>query len=152
MHTSLKKKLSDKQIAKVQQVEFGHIIKNVKKHKEKLSHLYILDDNGILKRIIRDNDEKREVTVVPKELTKVLLFEAHDILAHPGQLKMYLFLRRCYFWKNLRADVKAYMKQCSACNKVSLKEPKYVDFMTAIPHSPMAGIAIDIVGPRLVTL
>ena len=151
VHTRLQKKIPNEQIVKLQQEEFGGIIKKVKKHKEKLSHLYTLDEHGILKRIIRENDQKREVTVVPRELTRILLFEVHEILAHPGQLKMYLFLRRCYFWKNLRADVSTYVKKCPACNKVCLKEPKYVDFTTAIPRFPMASIAMDLLGPFLPT-
>ena len=151
VHTRLQKKIPNEQIVKLQQEEFGEIIKKVKKHKEKLSHLYTLDEHGILKWIIRENNQKREVTVVPRELTRILLFEVHKILAHPGQLKMYLFLRRCYFWKNLRADVNTYVKKCPACNKVCLKEPKYVDFMTAIPQFPMASIAMDLLGPFLPT-
>ena len=30
--------------------------------------------------------------MVPKELTKMILFEAHEVLTHPGQLKMYMFI------------------------------------------------------------
>ena len=89
--------------------------------------------------------------MVPRELTKILLFEVHEALAHPGQLKMYMFIRRCYFWKNLRADVNRYVKNCSACNKACLKEPKYVDFTNVIPQFPMANIAIDLLGPYLPT-
>ena len=100
VHTRLQNKIPNEQIIKLQQEEFGGIIKKVKKHKEKLSHLYTLDEHGILKRIIRENNQKREVT---------------------------------------------------ACNKVCLKEPKYVDFMTAIPQFPMASIAMDLLRPFLPT-
>ena len=93
VHTKLEKKVPNEQIVKLQQKEFGGIIKKIMKHKEKLSHLYILDEHGILKRIVRENDQKREVTAVPRELTKILLFEVHETLAHPGQLKMYMFMR-----------------------------------------------------------
>ena len=89
--------------------------------------------------------------MVPRELKQVLLFEVHEVLAHPGQLKMYMFIRRCYFWKNLRADINKYVRTCSACNKVCLKEPKYVDFTSVIPRFPMANIAIDLLGPYLPT-
>ena len=51
------------------------------------------DDEGVLKRIVRDNNMKIEVIVVPRDLTRTLLFEVHEALAHPGQLKMYMFLR-----------------------------------------------------------
>ena len=136
IHVKLTKKVPLQSIINLQQKEFASIIKNVRKHGEKLSHLYIIDENGILRRIIQDNNTKMEVIVVPKELTRVLLFEVHEALAHPGQLKMFLFIRRAYFWKNLWTDVNAFIWNCSACNKACLNEPKYVDFTNVIPDSP----------------
>ena len=91
------------------------------------------------------------MVIVPQELKQILLFEVHEALAHPGQLKMYMFIRRCYFWKNLRADVNKYVRTCSSCNKACLKEPKYVDFTNVIPRFPMANIAINLLGPYLPT-
>ena len=143
-HVSLQKKIKDEHLIRLQQKEFAGILKNVQRHGNKLSHLYIIDERGILRRIIRENDRKFEVVVVPKDLTKLILFEVHEILAHPGQLKMYMFIRRFYFWRNLRTDVNKYVKNCPSCNKVCLKEPKYVDFTTAIPRFPMANIAINL--------
>ena len=149
IHVKLTKKVPLQSIINLQQKEFASIIKNVKKHGEKLSHLYIIDGDGVLRRIIRDNNTKMEVIVVPKELTRVLLFEVHETLAHPGQLKMFLFIRRAYFWKNLRTDVNAFVRNCSACNKVCLKEPNYMDFTNVIPQFPMANIVLDLLGPFL---
>ena len=151
VHAKLRKKLPNQSLVELQQKEFASIIKNLLKHKEKLSHLYVLDENSVLKRIVRENNEKVEVVMVPRELTKILLFEMHEILTHPGQLKMYMFLRRCYFWKNMRTAVTTFVRNCSACNRVTLKEPKYVDSMNVIPRYPMANIAIDLLGPFLPT-
>ena len=150
-HVKLKKKMSEETIRKLQQNKFKGILAKVEKHKEKLSHLYLIDKKGILRRIVRENNLKLGVIVVPRELTKILLFEVHEALAHPGKLKMYVFLRRCYFWKNMRTDVNVFVKNCSACNKVCLKEPKYMDFTNVIPRFPMANIAIDLMGPFLPT-
>ena len=109
IHIELEKKIPRQSIIKLQQKEFVGIIKKVEKHKEKLSHLYIIDQEGILKRIIGENNVKLEVVVVPRDLTKILLFEVHEALAHPGQLKMYMFIRRCYLWKNQRTDVNTFI-------------------------------------------
>ena len=150
-HVKLEKRISEETIKQLQQTEFKEILGKIEKHKEKLSHLYLTDKEGILRRVVRENNLKLEVIVVPRELTKILLFEVHEALAHPGQLKMYMFLRRCYFWKNMRMDVNAFVRNCSACNKACLKEPKYVDFTNVIPRFPMANIAIDLMGPFLPT-
>ena len=50
IHVKLKKKISRQSIIQLQQKEFVGIIKKVEKHKEKLSHLYIIDQEGILKK------------------------------------------------------------------------------------------------------
>ena len=133
IHVKLTKKIPQEMIRQLQQKEYKGIIKKVEKHKEKLSHLYLINKEGILKRVMRVNNLKLEVIVVPRDFTKILLFEVHEALAHPGQLKMYMFIRRCYFWKNLRTDVNAFVRNCSACNRACLKEPKYVDFINVIP-------------------
>ena len=151
IHVKLKKKIPKQSIICLQRKEFAGIIKKVEKNKEKLSHLYIIDDEGVLKRIVRDNNMKIEVIVVLRDLTRTLLFEVHEALAHPGQLKMYMFLRRCYFWKSLRTDVNTFVQNCTACNKACLKEPRYVDFSNVIPQFPMANIVIDLLGPFLPT-
>ena len=151
IHVKLKKRISQQMIRQLQQKEFKGILGKVQKHKEKLSHLYLIDKEGILRRVVRENNLKLEVIVVPRDLTKILLFEIHEALAHPGQLKMYMFIRRCYFWKNMRTDVKAFVRNCSACNRACLKEPKYVDSTNVIPRFPMVNIAIDLMEPFLPT-
>ena len=92
VHVKLKKRISEETIRQHQQKEFKGILGKVEKHKEKLSHLYLIDKEGILRRVVRENNLKLEVIVVPRELTKILLFEVHEALAHPGQLKMYMFI------------------------------------------------------------
>ena len=91
MYVKLKRKIPQEMIRQLQQ-EFKGILKKVEKHKEKLSHLYLIDKEGILKRVVRENNLKLEVIVVPRDLTKILLFEVHEALAHPGHLKMYMFI------------------------------------------------------------
>ena len=49
IHVTLQKKIPNEQIIRLQQEEFAGIIKNVLKHKDKLSHLYIIDKDGVLK-------------------------------------------------------------------------------------------------------
>ena len=49
IHVTLQKKIPNEQIIRLQQEEFVGIIKNVLKHKDKLSHLYIIDKDGVLK-------------------------------------------------------------------------------------------------------
>ena len=147
----LRAKLPIEKLQEAQDTEYANILKAVRKHKDKLAHLYVQNGDGLLYRIIQDNNIKHEALMVPKEMTKIILFEAHEILTHPGQLKMYMFIRRRYFWKNLRRDINQYVKNCKACNKANCREPKYANFTTSIPKYPMAHIAMDLMGPYLPT-
>ena len=133
LQNHLKTKLPLKKLKEAQSVEFTNIFKSIKKYGDWLAHLYIVNMDGLLYRIKRDNNLKHKAIMVPKELTKMILFEAHEILTHPGQLKMCMFIRHRYFWKNLRKDVNQYVKNCEACNKSNCREPKYANFTTSIP-------------------
>ena len=147
----LRAKLPIEKLQEAQGTEYANIFKAVRKHKDRLAHLYVQNRDGLLYRIIRDNNVKHEALMVPKEMTKIILFEAHEILTHSGQLKMYMFIRRRYFWKNLRRDVNQYVKNCDACNKANCREPKYANFTMSIPKHSMAHIAMDLMGPYLPT-
>ena len=48
-----------------------------------------------------------KVVLIPQSLRKVILNESHNLLGHPGAVKLYMFLRKRYYWKNLKAQCTA---------------------------------------------
>ena len=92
LQSCLKAKLSVEKLQEAQSIEYANILKAVRKHNDRLAHLYVQNADGLLFRIIHDNNTKHEALMVPKEMTKIILFEAHEVLIHPGQLKMYMFI------------------------------------------------------------
>ena len=42
--------------------------------------------------------------MVPEKMTKYILHEAHERLGHPGAVKLYLFIRKMYYWAILKRD------------------------------------------------
>ena len=56
-------------------------------------------------------------------IRKLILQEAHDspYSIHPGNTKMYLDLRREYWWPCMKRDVAWYVERCLTCRKVKAK-------------------------------
>ena len=63
------------------------------------------------------NSPSRWCIVVPKQLQQVLLQEAHSgqFAGHLAEKKVYDRLRRYYWWKGIRSDVRCFCRGCLAC-------------------------------------
>ena len=83
---------------------------------ESSSHLsrYTLDDKGWLRRDGR--------ICVPRDenLRKTILDDAHrsKMIIHPGGDKMYMDMRRVYFWAVMKRDVDEFVARCLVCQQV----------------------------------
>ena len=86
----------------------------------------------------------------------VVMNEAHTTKysVHPGSDKMYLDLKKLYWWPNMKDDIATYVSKCLTCAKVKveyqkpsglLQQPKIpewkweeiaMDFITKLPKTP----------------
>ena len=114
----------------------------IEKHPEKLGMLYKIRPDHVLVKIV-----KFEAIMVPDKMMKYILHEAHERLGHPGSVKLYLFLRKIYYWPQLKRDCTRHVQTCTECQQNNLKELHYVDFSNAIPKFPFSYIAMDLIGP-----
>lgn len=85
--------------------------------------------------------------VVPKELRKTLLEEAHAgiFAGHFSEKKVYHKIRRLYWWPGLRRDVRQYCRSCLNC--VSRRGPGHRQRppLTPIPvKGPFHRVAVDV--------
>ena len=55
--------------------------------------------NKLLKRYLTDGDKTYETIVLPRALTAQALKMAHDDLGHNGTHRIYMLLKRLYYWK-----------------------------------------------------
>ena len=106
---------------------------------------YYLEDD-LLMMYVDDNKQRFETTVMPKEMSTVLLTLAHDELGHNGSARTYMILRRNYYWRGLRPDVTKYVKRCRLCRQHNIASPKYNKGTFAVPGAPMDFISMDLVG------
>ncbi|KAL4564653.1 hypothetical protein LXL04_028721 [Taraxacum kok-saghyz] len=99
----------------------------------------------------------------------VVMNEAHSTKysVHLGSDKMYLDLKKLYWWPNMKADIATYVSKCLTCAKVKveyqkpsglLQQPKIpewkwediaMDFITKLPRTPGGFDAIWVVVDRL---
>ena len=118
---------------------------------EKLKMLYKIRPDHVLVKIVRSDNHKFEAIMVPDKIMKYILHEAHERLGNPGSVKLYLFLRKMYYWPQLKRDCTRHVRTCVECQQNNLKEPHYIDFSYTIPKFPFSYIAMDLIGPFEIT-
>ena len=87
-----------------EQQKYTHIQKLIEKHPKKLKMLYKIRPDHVLVKIVRSDNHKFKAIMVPDKIMKYILHEAHERLGHPGSVKLYLFLRKMYYWPQLKWD------------------------------------------------
>jgi len=92
--------------------------------------------NDKLRKIIKDREEQLQ-----------LIEEAHAI-GHEGVYKTYNRLKRDFYWKSMKRDVKGYIKCCHRCQT---RRPqilnKFPEDSPTPPGYPFSRVGLDLVGP-----
>ncbi|XP_068246894.1 uncharacterized protein [Palaemon carinicauda] len=133
-------------------------IKNIKiKLKEGKGVDYEVDNEVLYKVIVpirkrEGNLLKHRVIVVPSKFRNGILRKAHDDLfaGHLGITKTFDRVRKNFYWKGLKRDVKKYCKTCHQCQisgKPNMVIPKAP--LSPIPSlgEPFEHVVIDVMGP-----
>ena len=118
------------------QIEKGNIIEG---------QLYVAKDK-LLKRYVIDGDNTYETTVIPRAITAQILQMAHDNLGHNGTHRMYILLKRLYYWKGLKPSVEKHIKMCYQCQRRNIQVVKYATLHFDIATFPMQFISMDLIG------
>ena len=73
--------------------------------------------NQLLKRYVIDGDKTYETSVLPRALIAQILKMAHDDLGHNRTHRMYILLKRLYYWKALKPSVTKHIQRCYYCQR-----------------------------------
>jgi hypothetical protein len=76
-----------------------------------IENTYVLCKNGRL--------------IIPKTLQTRAVAWYHHYLQHPGHTRLEETLRAAMYWKNLRIDVRSFVKTCQSCQVNKKKKLKY---------------------------
>lgn len=95
---------------------------------------------------------KREVIIISDETKiKTIMREYHDtpIGGHSGVTRTYKRIKSRFVWKNMKRDIKQYVRNCKSCqiNKVSRRKTKVPMEITTTSKSAFEKVFLDIVGP-----
>ena len=63
------------------------------------------------------NNLEVNATVVPSALTYTLMHEFHTCRGHQGCAQTFNLLKKKFWWKSMRRDVKNHINSCITCSK-----------------------------------
>jgi hypothetical protein len=91
---------------------------------------------------------KQNQLYVPKgRLRDVLLKECHDgpLAGHGGAKRTTTFLKKSYYWPNLKEDAEEYMKTCLICQQNRVLNKKQAGLLRPlpIPEGPWESVSMD---------
>ena len=84
-----------------------------------------------------------------KQLIKIIINYAHNIIGHFGQLKTSQYIRRYFWWQSMSHDIESYCKTCGICatSKDANSNPTGLLHSLPIPDRPWQSIGLDFMGP-----
>ena len=69
------------------------------------SRSYYIDRDGVLRKILEENEEVFQTTVLPRILIDPVLQLVHNSASHNGFQQVYLSIRRLYYWNSMKKDI-----------------------------------------------
>ena len=83
-------------------------------------------------------------------LPSILIFQvlqtAHDDLGHNGFPRTYAALKRVFFWKGMKEDIRKHCKTCATCQLHKLENVKFKRKIFKPSLQPMDFICMDLIG------
>ena len=125
---------------------------NIETLKCKLQHnkldkeYYSLDENELLMRKVIDGGHEFHAIYLPSVLSFQVLRTAHDDLGHNGFLRTYAALKRVFYWKGMKEDIKKHCKTCATCQLHKLENVKFDRKIFKPSLQPMDFICMDLIG------
>ena len=125
---------------------------NIETLKHKLQHnkldkeYYSMDENGLLTRKVVDGGHKFHAIYLPNVLVFQVLRTAHDDLAHNGFPRTYAALKRVFYWKGMKKDIRKHCKTCAICMLHKLENVKFERKVFKPSLQPMDFICMDLIG------
>ena len=125
---------------------------NIETLKCKLQHnrldkeYYSLDENELLMRKVIDGGHEFCAIYLPSILTFQVLQTAHDDLSHNGFPRTYAALKRVFYWKGMKEDIRKHCKTCATCQLHKLENVKFERKIFKPSLQPMDFICMDLIG------
>ena len=122
---------------------------NIETLKHKLQHnkldreYYSIDENELLTRKVVNGGHKFHTIYLPNVLVFQVLQTAHNDLGHNGFPRTYAALKRVFYWKGMKEDIRKHCKTCILHKSENVKFKKKI-FKPSL--QPMDFICMDLIG------
>ena len=107
---------------------------------------YSLDENELLTRKVIDGGHEFCAIYLPSVLIFQVLQTAHDDLGHNGFPRTYAAIKRVFFWKGMKEDIRKHCKTCATCQLHKLENVKFERQIFKPSLQPMDFICMDLIG------
>ena len=107
---------------------------------------YSLDENELLTRKVIDGGHKFRAIYLPSVLIFQVLRTAHDDLGHNGFPRTYAAIKRVFFWKGMKEDIRKHCKTYAMCQLHKLQNVKFERKIFKPSLQPMDFICMDLIG------
>ena len=107
---------------------------------------YSLDENELLMRKVINGGHEFRAIYLPSVLIFQVLGTAHDDLGHNGFPRTYAALKRVFFWKGMKEDIRKHCKSCATCQLHKLENVKFERKIFKPSLQPMDFICMDLLG------
>ena len=118
-----------------------HKLRNNRLDKEYFS----LDENELLTRKVIDGGHEFRAIYLPSVLIFQVLRTAHDDLGHNGFPRTYAAVKRVFFWKGMKEDIRKHCKTCATCQLHKLENVKFERKIFKPSLQPMDFICMDLI-------
>ena len=139
--------IAPQRLRKLQQQDSNIEILKRKLQNNKLDkEYYSLDENELLMRKVIDGGHEFCAIYLPSVLIFQVLRTAHDDLGHNGFPRTYAALKRVFFWKGMKEDIRKHCKTCATCQLHKLENVKFERKIFKPSLQPMDFICMDLIG------
>ena len=105
-----------------------------------------MDENELLMRKVVDGRHEFCTIYLPNVLVFQVFQTAHDDLGHNGFLRTYVALKRVFYWKGMKKDIRKHCKTCATCMLHKLENVKFEKKIFKPSLQPMDFICMDLIG------
>ena len=124
-----------------------YCIKKMKAMRTKQDHSFMLDNNSILRKVVRQRYTIDPTIVVPRKLTWLIIVEFHDGNGHQGISCTVNMIRHYFWWVGMCSDVHQHIWNCQLCIQFLPNQLYTQPMHLEILKVPFAGCAMDCIGP-----
>ena len=139
--------IAPQRLRKLQQQDTNiEILKHKLQNNRLDKEYYSLDENELLTRKVIDGGHKFRTIYLPSVLIIQVHQTAHDDLGHNGFPRTYAALKRVFFWKGMKEDIRKHCKTCATCQLHKLENVKFERKIFKPSLQPMDFICMDLIG------